>query len=89
MAEMKVVIITGEKEIYSDSADVVVAPGSEGDLGILPHHAALITSLRSGEIMIRKDGEETLLAVSGGFMEIMDNTVTILADAAEPSEEIR
>tara|TARA_B100000745_G_C19793366_1_gene260615 strand:- start:4 stop:273 length:270 start_codon:yes stop_codon:yes gene_type:complete len=88
MAEMKVVIITGEKEIYSDSADVVVAPGSEGDLGILPHHAALITSLRSGEIMIRKDGEETLLAVSGGFMEIMDNTVTILADAAEQAEEI-
>ena len=85
---MKVVIITGEKEIYSDSADVVVAPGSEGDLGILPHHAALITSLRSGEIMIRKDGEETLLAVSGGFMEIMDNTVTILADAAEQAEEI-
>ena len=88
MAEMKVVIITGEKEIYSDSADVLVAPGSEGDLGILPHHAALITSLRSGEIMIRKDGEDTLLAVSGGFMEIMDNTVTILADAAEQSEEI-
>jgi len=88
MAEMKVVIITGEKEIYSDSADVVVAPGLEGDLGILPHHAALITSLRSGEIMIRKDGEETLLAVSGGFMEIMDNTVTILADAAEQAEEI-
>ena len=87
MAEMKVVIITGEKEIYSDSADVLVAPGSEGDLGILPHHAALITSLRSGEIMIRKDGEETSLAVSGGFMEIMDNTVTILADAAEQSEE--
>ena len=87
MAEMKVVIITGEKEIYSDSADVLVAPGSEGDLGILPHHAALITSLMSGEIMIRKDGEETSLAVSGGFMEIMDNTVTILADAAEQSEE--
>ena len=88
MAEMKVVIITGEKEIYSDNADVVVAPGLEGDLGILPHHAALITPLRSGEIMIRKDGEETLLAVSGGFMEIMDNKVTILADAAEQAEEI-
>ena len=87
MAEMKVVIITGEKEIYSDTADALVAPGSEGALGILPHHAALITSLRSGEIMIRKDGEETSLAVSGGFMEIMDNTVTILADAAEQSEE--
>ena len=86
MAEMKVVIITGEKEVYSDDVDVIVAPGLEGDLGILPHHAALITSLRPGQIMIRKDGEETLLAVSGGFIEIMNNKVTILADAAELSE---
>ena len=86
MAEMKVVIITGEEEVYSADVDVVVAPGIEGDLGILPHHASLITSLRPGQIMIRKDGEETFLAVSGGFMEIMNNKVTILADAAELSE---
>ena len=86
MAEMKVVIITGEEEVYSDDVDVIVAPGIEGDLGILPHHASLITSLRPGKIMIRKDGEETFLAVSGGFMEIMNNKVTILADSAELSE---
>jgi len=85
MAEMKVIIITGEKEVYSDDVDVVVAPGIEGDLGILPHHAALITSLRPGQIMIRKNGEETFLTVTGGFIEIMNNEVTILADAAELS----
>ena len=85
MAEMKVIIITGEKEVYSDDVDVVVAPGIEGDLGILPHHAALITSLRPGQIMIRKNGEETFLNVTGGFIEIMNNEVTILADSAELS----
>jgi F-type H+-transporting ATPase subunit epsilon len=83
MSEMKVIIITGEKEVYSDDADVIVAPGIEGDLGILPHHAALITSLRPGQIMIRKNGEVTFLVVSGGFMEIINNRVTILADAVE------
>ena len=82
---MKVVIITGEEEVYSDTVDVVVAPGLEGDLGILPHHAALITSLRPGQIMIRKNGEETFLTVTGGFIEIMNNEVTILADSAELS----
>ena len=85
---MKVVIITGEKEVYSDQVDVIVVPGVEGELGILPYHAPLMTSLRSGEIMTRKDGEETFLAVSGGFVEIMDNTVTILADSAERSDDI-
>ena len=81
----KVIIITGEKEVYSDDVDVVVVPGIEGDLGILPHHAALITSLRPGQIMIRKNGEETFLTVTGGFIEIMNNEVTILADSAELS----
>ena len=88
MAPMKLEIITAERVVYSDDVDVVVAPGIEGELGILPHHAPLMTALMPGEIMVRKDGEETYLAVSGGFLEVMANKVTILADAAERSEEI-
>ena len=88
MAPMKLEIITAERVVYSDDVDVLVAPGVEGELGILPHHAALMTALMPGEIMVRKDGDETYLAVSGGFLEMMDNKVTILADAAERSEEI-
>ena len=88
MAPMKLEIITAEQVVYSDDVDVVVAPGSEGELGILPHHASLMTSLQPGEIQVRKDGEDVFLAVSGGFLEIMDNKVTILADSAERSEEI-
>ena len=88
MAPMKLEIITAERVVYSDDVDVLVAPGIEGELGILPHHAPLMTALMPGEIMVRKDGGETYLAVSGGFLEMMDNKVTILADAAERSEEI-
>ncbi len=88
MAPMKLEIITAERVVYSDEVDVVVAPGIEGELGILPHHAPLMTSLQPGEIRVRKDGEEVFMAVSGGFLEVMANKVTILADAAERSEEI-
>ena len=88
MATMQLEIITAERVVYSDEVEAVLAPGIEGDLGILPHHVALMTVLRSGELMIRKDGEESYLAVTGGFLEVRDNKVSILADAAERSEEI-
>ena len=88
MAPMRLEIITAEREVYADDVDGVVAPGVEGQLGILPHHAPLMTALQPGEILIRKDGEPSYLAVSGGFMEVMANRVTILAEACEYSEEI-
>jgi len=88
MPTMRLEIITAEREILSGEVDVLVAPGIDGELGILPHHAPLMTALQPGEIMIRKDGEESYLAVSGGFLEVMGNKVTILADACEHSEEI-
>ena len=88
MAPMRLEIITAEQEVYADDVDVVVVPGMEGQLGILPHHAPLMTMLQPGELTIRKDGESTYLAVSGGFLEVLGNKVTILADAAEHSEAI-
>jgi F-type H+-transporting ATPase subunit epsilon len=88
MAPMRLEIITAERQVYADDVDVVVAPGMEGQLGILPHHAPLMTALQPGELMIRKNGEESFLVVTGGFMEVLGNKVTILADAAERSEEI-
>jgi F-type H+-transporting ATPase subunit epsilon len=68
--------------------DVVIAPGIEGELAILPNHAPLLTMLQVGELRLRKDGEETAIFVSGGFLEVMHNRVTILADTAERAEEI-
>ena len=88
MAPMRLEVITAEREVYADDVDVLVAPGIEGQLGILPHHAPLMTALQPGEMMVRKDGEESYLVVTGGFMEVLGNKVTILADACEHSDEI-
>lgn len=88
MATMQLEIITAERQVYSDEVDLVVAPGIDGQLGILPHHAPLMTMLQPGEVVVRKDGSDTYMAVTGGFLEVIGNRVTILADACERSEEI-
>ncbi len=89
MAPMLLEIVTAERLVYSDEVDIVVAPGMEGDLGILPHHAPLLTILQPGELRIHKTGEEDVyMAVTGGFLEVTGNRVIVLADAAERSEEI-
>jgi F-type H+-transporting ATPase subunit epsilon len=88
MATLRLEIITAERLVLADDVNVVVAPGVEGELGILPHHAPLMTILKPGELLIRKGGEETYMSVSGGFLEIRPDKVIILADACERAEEI-
>ena len=88
MATMRLEIVSAERVVYSEDVDILVAPGIDGELGILPRHAPLLTVLRPGEIRVVKDGQESYIAVSGGFMEVLGNKVTILADAAEYAEEI-
>ena len=81
-------IITAERQVFSDDVNTVVAPGVDGELGILPHHAPLITILKPGEVLIRKGNEETYLFVSGGFIEVRPDKIIILADACERADEI-
>ena len=81
-------IVTAERIVYSEEVDTLVAPGIEGELGILPSHSPLLTIMQPGEIRVDKDGQETYIAVSGGFLEVIGNKATILADTAERSEEI-
>ena len=88
MAKLKFEIVTAERVVYSDEVDVVVAPGVEGQLGILPQHAPLMTMLQPGELMIRKGGEEESIFVSGGFLEVQGDKVVVLADTAERADEI-
>ncbi len=88
MPTMRLEIITAERVVYSDDVDVLVAPGSEGELGILPDHAPLLTALQPGELRVVKEGQEQVMAVSWGFLEVLGNTVTILADTAEHADEI-
>ena len=88
MASIRLDIITAERLVFSEDVDVVVAPGVEGELGVLPHHAPLMTMLQPGELRVRKGGEEFFLAVSGGFLEVRPDRIIVLADAAERVEEI-
>ncbi len=88
MSPIRLEVVTAERLTYSDDVDVVVAPGVEGELGILPHHAPLMTMLRPGELRIKKAGEEVSLAISGGFLEVRPDKVVVLADAAERADEI-
>ena len=88
MSSLKVDIVTAERIVYSADVDMVLAPGVEGQLGILPHHAPLMTILKAGELVVRKGGQDDSLAISGGFLEVRPDRVIILADAAERAEEI-
>ncbi len=85
---LHVEVVTAERELYNGEADLVSAPGAEGRLGILPRHAPLITTLATGELRIKLGGVEEPLFISGGFLEVRSNTVTVLADTAEHAEEI-
>ena len=81
-------IIALDRIAYEDDVDIVVLPGEEGQLGVLPRHARIVTLLQPGEVLTRKSGEETSLAISGGFAQIGPESVTILSDAAEYAEDI-
>jgi len=88
MSGIKLDIVTAERVVFSEDVDVVVAPGVEGQLGILPHHAPLMTTLQPGELRVKRGGEEFSLAISGGFLEVRPDRIIILADTAERAEEI-
>ena len=88
MSSIRLDIVTAEREVFSEEVDVIIAPGVEGQLGILPHHAPLMTTLQPGELIVRKGSDEFSLVVSGGFLEVRPDRVIILADAAERAEEI-
>ena len=88
MASMRLDVVTAERPVFSDDVDGVVAPGIDGQLGILPHHAPLMTMLQPGELLVRKGEEEFCIAVTGGFLEVRPDRVVILADAAERAEDI-
>ena len=88
MARLTVEIVTAERQVLTDEADMVIAPAVEGVVGILPRHAPLLTALNPGVMVLKKDGQEEMLAVSGGFLQVSNNRVLILADTAERAEEV-
>jgi len=81
-------IVSQDRTVFQDDVDIVILPGVAGEMGILPHHAPVLTILKYGVIKIRKDGNEELFAVAGGLAEVQPTIITILADAAENIEDI-
>ncbi|EST55311.1 F0F1 ATP synthase subunit epsilon [Brevibacillus panacihumi W25] len=84
MSKMTVEVVTPERVVYSGQAQMVIARGVQGDLGILPNHMPMVTPLKTAPVQIKVEGDQTLrMAVSGGFMEVRGDKVTILAETAE------
>lgn len=81
-------IVSQDRIVFSGDVDIVVLPGAEGEMGVLPHHTPLLTVLKYGIITVRKQSVEEHFTVAGGFAEVMPDRVTVLADAAENVEEI-
>ena len=81
-------IVSQDRTVFQGDVDIVILPGVAGEMGILPHHAPVLTILKYGVIKIRRQGKEELFAVAGGMAEVQPEVVTILADAAENIQEI-
>jgi F-type H+-transporting ATPase subunit epsilon len=88
MATLKLEIVTPEAKIYSDDVDMVTLPGVEGEMGIYPMHVPLMTQVVAGEVAVRKNGHDSLLAVGDGFVQITGDRVAILTDMAVKADDI-
>ena len=85
---IKLEIVTPERLAYQDEVDAVVLPGAEGELGVLPHHAPLVSTLGFGELRIRKGGAEESFAIVGGFVQVRPDKVVVMAETADLASEI-
>ncbi len=85
---MRCAIVTQDRQLFEGEADMVVAPGTEGIMGILPNHAPLLTTLAFGELIVRHGEEEEIFIVAGGVMEVQPDAVVVLADSGENIAEI-
>ena len=89
MAGLTLTVVSPEREVLrADDVDMVVAPGIDGELGLMPRHAPLVTQLQAGTLRYRSGGDERYLTILGGFLQVMQDTVTVLADGSERSDEI-
>ena len=85
---LQLTIVTANRPVLAEDVDMVIAPGAAGELGILPRHEPLLTTLKPGELRVLHNGQWEFLAVAGGFMQVDQRGVTVLADAAERVDEI-
>jgi F-type H+-transporting ATPase subunit epsilon len=81
-------IVTPERQLLDEEVEEVVAPGVAGEFGVLPDHITFLTTLAPGRLIYRVGGQRTVLAIFGGYAEVVDNVMTVLADGAEPARQI-
>lgn len=81
-------IVSQDRTVFQGDVDIVVLPGAAGEMGVLPHHAPVLTTLKFGVVKVRQAGKEQIFSVAGGVAEVQPTVVTVLADAAENVEEI-
>ncbi len=81
-------IVTPEREAFSDTVDAVYCPGVEGEFGVLPHHAPMLSMLGIGELRIQKGAEEEFYAIAGGFVQVLPDKVVVMAELADLASEI-
>ncbi|MFZ5591821.1 MAG: ATP synthase F1 subunit epsilon [Bacillota bacterium] len=79
-------IVTPEKKVFSGDVRFVVVPGVEGELGFLPDHAPLVSALKNGQVRVQQEGRQLKFNVAGGFVEVRNSRVMVLADSAEQVE---
>jgi F-type H+-transporting ATPase subunit epsilon len=85
---VRIEIVSQDRLVYEGNADIVIVPGSEGEMGILPNHAPLLSTLQFGILKVRIKDKEEVFAVAGGIIEVQPKLITILADSAENVQEI-
>ena len=81
-------IVSQDRQVFSGEADMVIVPGSQGEMGILPNHAPLLSTLKFGILRVRSKGQEQIFTIAGGVIEVQPDLVTVMADAAENVQEI-
>lgn len=81
-------IVTSERTVFEGDVDMVTVPGGDGEMGVLPNHAPVLSTLKPGELRVKQNGDTQEFAIGGGFIDIHNNRVIILADSAERAEEI-
>lgn len=88
MRKMPIEIVTPERKVYENEANLIIARGGDGDIGIMAGHSPVVTTLKISALRVKTDGGDHTIAVSGGFLEVKPNKVTVLAESAELPEEI-
>ncbi len=87
-AVLQLEVVTPDKEVVNTSVDYVSCPGVDGEFGVLKNHVALLSALKVGILRYNQDGKDQLIFISGGFADVNDNVVTVLAESAELAQEI-